>query len=118
MTAPERDPAAGSPGVVGRIPAPARFLAAGFTQVADAMLALEAPLRACLGAGGADAATSNVVIASLAAGLALPDAQRALIEAVFAAADADASIPLGRVAPMGLVGGALALSLLVRRRRA
>ena len=36
------------------------------------------------------------------------------------AADAEAagaSVPLGRVAPMGLVGGALALSLLVRRRR-
>ncbi len=35
-----------------------------------------------------------------------------------AASDSDASIPLGSVAPMGLVGGALALSLLVRRRRA
>ena len=33
-------------------------------------------------------------------------------------AEADASVPLGRVAPMGLVGGALALSLLLRRRRA
>lgn len=40
MTAPERDPAAGSPGLVDRIPAPALFLASGFTQYAGAALAV------------------------------------------------------------------------------
>ena len=40
MSAPERDPAAGSPGVVDRIPAPALFLASGFTQYAGAALAV------------------------------------------------------------------------------
>ncbi len=40
MSAPERDPGAGSPGVVDRIPAPALFLASGFTQYAGAALAV------------------------------------------------------------------------------
>ena len=40
MSAPERDPAPGSPGVVDRIPAPALFLASGFTQYAGAALAV------------------------------------------------------------------------------
>ena len=40
MSEPTRDPAAGSPGVIDRIPAPALFLASGFTQYAGAALAV------------------------------------------------------------------------------
>ncbi len=49
--------------------------------VADGMLALEAPLRDCLAAVGEDAATIDMLVASLAAGLSRPDATRAVPEA-------------------------------------
>lgn len=57
--------------------------------VADGLLALEAPLRACLGSLGEDTGAIDMLLASIAAGLALPDAPRARAEVIPLVTDAD-----------------------------
>jgi hypothetical protein len=67
--------------------------------VADGVLALEAPLRACLAAVGEDAGAIDTLLASLAAGLALPDAPRAVPEVTALVADAGDAGAVGEAMP-------------------
>ncbi|MBJ6981249.1 DUF1631 family protein [Luteimonas sp. MC1572] len=82
--------------------------------VADGLLSIEAPLRACLAAVGEDAGAIDMQLASIAAGLALPDAPRAMpgftalaTDAADPEADADAAEPGSVAVPGPEVGDVL-----------
>ncbi|MBB6599874.1 DUF1631 family protein [Luteimonas sp. MC1825] len=75
--------------------------------VADGLLALEAPLRACLGTLGEDGGAIDMLLVSLAAGLALPDAPRARPEAAPLVADSDADAGQADDAAPGSAPGSL-----------